>query len=99
MFLDNSFCAKAEVLLLKAVRVSGVSLILRYLQKGQTQASKGTERGAQDALTGEPAAVGLDKEGSQSLPLTGADTGCSLLPKQPILLCRVPTALLTKLSL
>lgn len=95
VLLDNSFCAKAEVLLLK-VGLSKISLILCCLPKGQTQAPGGTKRGVQGALTEEP---GLDKGGSQSLPLREEDTGCSLLPKQPVLLCTVPTVLLTELSL
>lgn len=44
--LGSSFCATAEVLLLR-VGISETSFILSYLPRGQTQSSGGTERGAQ----------------------------------------------------
>lgn len=43
VLLENSFCAKAEALLLKVI-ISDMSLILYYLPKSQIQASGGTER-------------------------------------------------------
>lgn len=65
--LDNGFCAKTEVLLLK-VGISEMSLILHCLSKGQMQTSGGTERGAQGALTGETVEQDGTSRGDRASP-------------------------------
>lgn len=75
--------------------ISDVSLVLHYLCRNQQSLREGR---AQGALTGNPVVAGLDKKGSQSLPLWKVHIRSSVLPKQHII-SRVHDMLLTELSL
>lgn len=81
--------AKAEVLLLKVI-ISYMSLILHCLAKSQTQASGGSERWAQGALTEEPV------DWTNTLLLRELDT---MLPAAQEALPFQPLVLLIELSL